>query len=771
MNPAGPPRATPTSNPDPRTLPDLNPLTDEVDEVEGSGASTDAMQGLAASVPTPSRFAEHRRLQLDLFPETLIEPGDDSPPSMGQPDSTPQMPTSWRGIEDWRDELNLAEFPVALLSDQNRDKQNILVFEDLIETRNGQTMTRRLTITGSHTHGLPTPADDEVLLGLIQLTRRRGQRVQRKVWFTRYELIDVLGWPHNGQSYRRIEESLQRWVGVTLTYANAWWDNTKKGWVNEMFHILDNVRLHDGERRGRTKGKKNRAQGEPWVIAGAKAREIQRSGEQAVVVEVDADAEPGPEPDSGYPMQELESMGGQGLSYFSWNEVVIRSFQSGNVKQLDMELYLKLRLPTAKRLYRFLDKRFYRVNRLEFDLEMFAYEHIGLSRKTGAAQIKRQLRPAMTELEELGFLEPADDSKRYRATRRGRWRIILIRQTADSPPASTAKPSAKPKPGTTGETAAPAPAPRGRPRGRASGDTQTQAASPAPAADQPRIASVRPKAPGVAPETPSAPGPGPAPVPGPVEVPPEGGASSSNLDSAAELIELTAALKSRGISARAAAELSAKYPVTRLRAQMAVFDWLLDRDDKRLSQNPAGYLRASIQDNYPPPRGAPGWVPDRSRGGRGAAPGSARTSAVSTSGSGAGSPAARPKPLFKTPREAAEDARLEWLRLGQERADRLKTHWDSLTEQERDEITDFAAAKFGMKGLLGRMKIFTEAQSLELMAEKLGLEPPIPLPDYDAIQRDAAEVARAVIAKARAEAEAARGEAAAQAKMPSNSDD
>ena len=101
--------------------------------------------------------------------------------------------------------------------------------------------------------------------------------------------------------------------------------------------------------------------------------------------------------------------------------------------------------------------------------------------------------------------------------------------------------------------------------------------------------------------------------------------------------------------------------------------------------------------------------------------------------------------------------------LGQERADRLKTHWDALNEQQREEIRDYAAAKFGMRGLLGRMKIFTEAQSLELMAEKLGLEPPIPEPDYDAIEREAAEVARAAIAKARAAAEAARAEAQAEA--------
>ena len=36
------------------------------------------------------------------------------------------------------------------------------------------------------------------------------------------------------------------------------------------------------------------------------------------------------------------------LSSFRWNEVIFQSFQSGNLKQLDLEFYLGLRLPTTK---------------------------------------------------------------------------------------------------------------------------------------------------------------------------------------------------------------------------------------------------------------------------------------------------------------------------------------------------------------------------------------------------------------------------------------
>jgi hypothetical protein len=292
----------------------------------------------------------------------------------------------------WKDELNLAEFPIAALTDRIPDGQTTLVFEDRLERRDSTPIIRRLTIMGTHKHGLPTSLDDEVLVGLIQLTKRRSNFTDARVQFSRYELIQLLGWPQSGQSYRRIEEALHRWVGVVLMYENAWWDNKAKSWVDEQFHVLDNVTLYDRER---------------WRPSGraGKAGKWERSGSKV-------DKAPLP------------------LSSFRWNEVIFRSFQSGNLKQLDLEFYLKLRLPTTKRMYRFLDKRFYRRSRLDFDLRTLACEHIGLSRSYAPTELKRRLKPALEEMEQLGFLEPLGIEERYSYVKRGCWRIIFIRGRA-----------------------------------------------------------------------------------------------------------------------------------------------------------------------------------------------------------------------------------------------------------------------------------------------------------------------------------------------------
>ncbi len=289
----------------------------------------------------------------------------------------------------WKDELNLAEFPIAALTDRIPDGQTTMVFEDRMERRDSAPIVRRLTIMGTHKHGLPTSLDDEVLVGLIQLTKRRSNFTDARVQFSRYELIELLGWPQSGQSYRRIEEALHRWVGVVLMYENAWWDNAAKSWVDEQFHVLDNVTLYDRER---------------WRTSGRSARlgKGDRGGSKA-------DKPPLP------------------LSSFRWNEVIFQSFQSGNLKQLDLEFYLKLRLPTTKRMYRFLDKRFYRRSRLDFDLRSLACEHVGLSRSYAPTELKRRLKPALEELEQLGFLEPLGPEERYSYVKRGCWKIIFIR--------------------------------------------------------------------------------------------------------------------------------------------------------------------------------------------------------------------------------------------------------------------------------------------------------------------------------------------------------
>lgn len=270
-----------------------------------------------------------------------------------------------------RDEMNLAEFPLSTLAGRPTVGQKTLVFEDRIfDQGRGEWVTRRLTISASEKYGLPTALDDEVILGLIQLTKEH-RFAERQVSFSRYQLLALLGWRDEGRSYHRLETSLRRWLGVTLYYDKAWWDKASQSWVDESFHFLDQVTIRRRDQAGVRQGK---------------------------------------------PV---------GLSSFTWNDVIFRSFQAGNVKQLDWQLFRGLKLPTTKRMYRFLDKRFYHRSLWEFDLRKFACEHIGLARSYDTGQVKRKLMPSVRELEGVSFLEPLPAEQRFVRKGRGDWRIVM----------------------------------------------------------------------------------------------------------------------------------------------------------------------------------------------------------------------------------------------------------------------------------------------------------------------------------------------------------
>jgi hypothetical protein len=318
---------------------------------------------------------------------------------MEQPDERPEMraiPALPEKFSEGRDELNFAEFPLGTIAERIDPTVKTLHFEDRIfDKSKNDWIPRKLTITGSDAHGLPTSTDDEVLLGLLQLSKLQ-QFKDRRVFFSRYQLIKLLRWPVNGQSYDRIDQALNRWIGVTLYYQNAWRERETNQWVDEKFHILERIKIY--------------------------SQENERS-------------RPKPDPEQG--SFEFAS------SFFVWNDAVYRSFTSGNIKSLDYDFVLELQSSISRRLYRFLDKRFYKARSLSFELKNLAYEHIGLSRNSPVADLKRKLLTAIDELVDKQFLKPLPKEHRFRKERAGVWHVHF--EKADYVPV-VPKPSPEAKP-------------------------------------------------------------------------------------------------------------------------------------------------------------------------------------------------------------------------------------------------------------------------------------------------------------------------------------
>jgi hypothetical protein len=287
-----------------------------------------------------------------------------------------------------RDEMNIAEFPISLLCDRAPKGQNEIGFQDRIfDSKTGCEILRNLTITAPEKYGLPTSTDDDVILALLQLTKQQNNFTRPEVQFTRLQLIEMIGWADKGASYSRLTQSLDRWSSTHLKYENAWWDNEGRRWTSGAFHIIDEYKIND-------------------------SRAVNRAGDPS-------------------------------RSHVTWGKMFFKSCQAGYLKSIDYGFYVKLGLHTSKRIYRFLDKRFYHRSELTFDLRDFAFEHIGLSRAYAHnGKIKEKLQPAIEELEAAGFLEPLPRSERF--GKEGRSWIVRFRRGGTAAKAEEPRPADQP---------------------------------------------------------------------------------------------------------------------------------------------------------------------------------------------------------------------------------------------------------------------------------------------------------------------------------------
>lgn len=140
-----------------------------------------------------------------------------------------------------RDELNIIECPLTLLTDKAEENQKTLEFTDI-----QQGITRHWTITGSDKYGLPCALDEPVFIAMLALTKRDGFS-DRKISFNPYGMLKLMSWPNNGKNYSRLELALSRLSGVTI-YTDYLWDRGKFRECKASFHIIDNFLILKGKK-------------------------------------------------------------------------------------------------------------------------------------------------------------------------------------------------------------------------------------------------------------------------------------------------------------------------------------------------------------------------------------------------------------------------------------------------------------------------------------------------------------------------------------------
>lgn len=280
-------------------------------------------------------------------------------------------------FHDGRDELNLADFPISVLQrqqplDEQGTKLDTAVYEaSRYNPESRQRQQQRVILEATTRHGLPTPADENVVLALLYVAKHTHDFAEPVVRFTPRQLFTIMGWAPNSRSYDRLRQVLRRLQSLVIRYENSWWDVAGRAYEAEVATGI----ISEYELGRQVSGRKEGATPPCWVC---------------------------------------------------WTPHFQRSLSNGNLKKLDLERLFSLRLPTSQRMYRFLDKRFYPPHApppVEMDLHDFACGHIGLTRVDNIAELKRRLAPAIAELEEIGFIARVEAEERYQKVRPGIWRI------------------------------------------------------------------------------------------------------------------------------------------------------------------------------------------------------------------------------------------------------------------------------------------------------------------------------------------------------------
>lgn len=255
-----------------------------------------------------------------------------------------------------KEELNLCEFPFTALTYQKCFKP--LTFSDTI-TINNQKVNRNWRISGDLEYGIPIAGDEEILMGLFYLARNGGyiDRDRNQIQFKISELLKPINWPRDKQYYDFVKYgSLFRLFGSNIEASEAFYDkNTRTAIGNVAFHIIDQFQIYERNKTGNINIDKH-----IW----------------------DMD-----------------------FNQVSFGARLWESIRAGNIKTTDLDFYVGLSSPTAKRVYRYLDKFFNRNYAVKMDIKTFAHEHIGLSRNySDAGQLKRKLSGSFEELIEKGFI-------------------------------------------------------------------------------------------------------------------------------------------------------------------------------------------------------------------------------------------------------------------------------------------------------------------------------------------------------------------------------
>jgi len=151
------------------------------------------------------------------------------------------------GKESAKYEMNLAEFPIAVLSKRIPSDKKTIEYSDWIIGKNGERKQRDWVVTAAAKWALPTGSALRTLFELMQLWKENNLKSKIIPIGSRYNLLKRMGARDSKRDYKRVEKDLNSLVGITIQAKNAFWDKEAQAYISKTFHLFEELSLYDRE--------------------------------------------------------------------------------------------------------------------------------------------------------------------------------------------------------------------------------------------------------------------------------------------------------------------------------------------------------------------------------------------------------------------------------------------------------------------------------------------------------------------------------------------
>jgi hypothetical protein len=159
-------------------------------------------------------------------------------------------------------EMNLAEFPLAILSKQrpkglkvieyHDTKVKVIQYEDTIRGKDGELVPRRWMVIPSLRYGFGSPQLVSLLFELFQIWKEQGFASPQIRFGSITHLVKRQGLTDTDtRAFQRIRKDLRALTEVTIDAENAFWDNELGAYVDATFHLFDEVQFYYKEATNR----------------------------------------------------------------------------------------------------------------------------------------------------------------------------------------------------------------------------------------------------------------------------------------------------------------------------------------------------------------------------------------------------------------------------------------------------------------------------------------------------------------------------------------